>query len=299
MDLREKIMLSSGTSAVPLIVYPGKKLEYSEPLYDILSELKNRLATTNYIFVIGYAFRDDHIARLFRYAAKKNRKMVLFLISPSAFDVYKKELKYYKDEAFPKSFDSSFDSQSFNSPIPSKFETEKRVICLPYKIEKVLHLLKNRYLDNLLEAQRLIQQFRVRPEEHIRRDMLSHYVDCEYMDKVDQIIEEDIGWEEIIRKDGMWSFGISLRGMLNRLPSKDEDSKAHWNDCLTQAMGMLQFDRFVFIPTLGMQTVTFPPHIELRIGKVGTGLSSKQLAEFLRESIIPVLEGKLNFWKMH
>lgn len=42
-DTDETILLSSGMQAQPLILYPGKKLEYSEPAIDMLVELENQL----------------------------------------------------------------------------------------------------------------------------------------------------------------------------------------------------------------------------------------------------------------
>src|SRR5206468_5039752 len=78
-----QINIISGEKEVPLISYPGRKLEYFEPLFDLLEELKKRLNNSNlkYIFVIGYSFRDDHIRRLFQYAAEKNHEFILFLRS--------------------------------------------------------------------------------------------------------------------------------------------------------------------------------------------------------------------------
>jgi hypothetical protein len=62
-DVRIEIELSSGKSATPAIVYPGKKLEYSEPIFDTLVELKQQLRIARYIFIIGYSFKDEHITR--------------------------------------------------------------------------------------------------------------------------------------------------------------------------------------------------------------------------------------------
>ena len=80
-----QINIVSGEKEVPLISYPGRKLEYFEPLFDLLQELKKHLHDSNlkYIFVIGYSFRDDHIRRLFQYAAEKNCEFILFLATPS------------------------------------------------------------------------------------------------------------------------------------------------------------------------------------------------------------------------
>ena len=40
---QQTILLADGQAAVPYIVYPGRKFEYSEPLIDVVAELKNQL----------------------------------------------------------------------------------------------------------------------------------------------------------------------------------------------------------------------------------------------------------------
>jgi hypothetical protein len=80
-------------------------------------ELEKQLRTIEYAFVIGYSFKDPHLARLFQYAAKKNRKLVLFLVSPSAYQIYSDQLEYYEDERFPKGFTKKgFTSEGFTTP---------------------------------------------------------------------------------------------------------------------------------------------------------------------------------------
>jgi hypothetical protein len=56
-----QVNIITGEKEVPLISYPGRKLEYFEPLFDLLEELRKHLNDPNlkYIFVIGYSFRDD------------------------------------------------------------------------------------------------------------------------------------------------------------------------------------------------------------------------------------------------
>jgi SIR2-like domain len=80
-DLSEMIELSSGRAAIPAIVFPGKKLEYSEPVFDTLVELKRQLRVAGNVFIVGYSFKDEHITRLFQYAAKKNRKLIVILVN--------------------------------------------------------------------------------------------------------------------------------------------------------------------------------------------------------------------------
>jgi hypothetical protein len=49
---------------VPIIMYPGRKLEYIEPIFDMLREFKKQLNYARYVFVIGYSFKDDHLAKV-------------------------------------------------------------------------------------------------------------------------------------------------------------------------------------------------------------------------------------------
>ncbi len=95
-DATDTIPLSFGISAVPLILYPGRKLEYSDPVIDTLLELRKQLRSIECAFVIGYSFKDPHLTRLFQYAAKTNRKLVLFLISPSVYQIYHDQLRLYE-----------------------------------------------------------------------------------------------------------------------------------------------------------------------------------------------------------
>ena len=76
------IHLDSQQDAIPLILYPGRKFEYVEPIFDMLGELKRQLDHVKYAIVIGYSFKDDHLAKMFRYAAKRNPNLRVFLIGP-------------------------------------------------------------------------------------------------------------------------------------------------------------------------------------------------------------------------
>lgn len=183
----ESILTSSGITAVPFILYPGKKLEYSESGIDTLVELKKQLRHIRHVFVIGYSFKDEHITRLFQYAAKRNRKLVLFLISPSAYQIYDQELKFYQDERFIESFSRSQTSRSHTAPLPSNLQ--ERVICLPYKFGRILPRL-SKYLDNLIEAEKLDSEFMfadAQSDMSMWKKRLTHYLECEHMEKVEKI----------------------------------------------------------------------------------------------------------------
>jgi hypothetical protein len=290
-DDKGAIELASGKTAVPFILYPGKKLEYNDPFFDILYELRRLLRTIRCVIIAGYSFKDKHITRIFQYAAKRNRKFIMFLISPSAFEILESQLKYYDDEEFRKGYSTGFDPGGFTSPILSKL-AENRVISLPYKFEKVLPILKSRYINNLRDAESLEIQLKTTPEGSTWNKMIEGYINCEHLEKVEEIINR-IGWEKLAARDWRWLFGITLKALLNRLQSNEENSRNRWYSAFSGAAAGLHFDRFNFIPTLGF-TASTPNHIELRIGDVGHGIFSNHLSEYLEGSIVPILEDKIN-----
>jgi SIR2-like protein len=137
--------LNTNQDVVPLILYPGKKFEYIEPMFDMLLEFKRQLDYAKYVFVVGYSFKDDHLSKLFRYAAKRNPHMTIFLITPSSHDIYYHSLKRHGDAEFIHSYShESYSMLGYNTTQPTKLEGN--VICLPYKFENVIHLLNKQYL---------------------------------------------------------------------------------------------------------------------------------------------------------
>jgi hypothetical protein len=193
-----KVKLATGQELVPFIVYPGRKLEYNEPTIDLLVELRRQLKSIKYLFVVGYSFKDNHIAKIFKYAAKANPNLVLVLISPAAHEIYYFILKRHTDEEFRHGFMHENFSESFDTDLPSGLE--KRVIRLPYKFEKIVHLLKDKYLDNLKkgeECEELREEdLETTTDKQIAEsrwhECLIPYIECEYIDKVEEIIEKKI-----------------------------------------------------------------------------------------------------------
>ncbi len=59
----------------------------------MLLELKGELDHVNYAIIIGYSFKDDHFAKMFRYAARRNANLDVFLIGPDAHRIYHEILK--------------------------------------------------------------------------------------------------------------------------------------------------------------------------------------------------------------
>ena len=230
-DTREpQINIVSGEKEVPLISYPGRKLEYFEPLFDLLEELRKRLNDANlkYIFAIGYSFRDDHIRRLIQYAAEKNHEFILFLISPSAHQIYEDNLKNYKDIDFKHTYSDKF-SQRFNRVKTSSLSG--RVISLPYKIENIIDSLEDTYLVEMKRGQ---EQERIESEKDqnqvVRWDeCLKHFIACEYFDKVEEIVNKKMGgWDKLMNGDYvLYELGwkIIIKSLLNMMSLDRERSE--------------------------------------------------------------------------
>jgi hypothetical protein len=209
---------------VPLISYPGRKLEYFEPIFDLIDQLKNRLNNPNlkYIFAVGYSFRDDHIRRIVQYASEINRQFILFLISPSAHQIYQNNLQSYKDMDIVHSFTyTSFTEKSFNKARPSSLVG--RVICLPYKFEEITDSLYDVYLAELKKGIELevIESGKTEPQVAGWEECVKHFIDCEYFDKVNYIIEKRMGGLDRLMQDdpNLYELGwkIIIKLLLNTL----------------------------------------------------------------------------------
>jgi hypothetical protein len=278
----ENITLSSGVPMVPFIVYPGKKLEYSESAIDTLTELNKQLRNIKYVFVVGYSFKDEHITRLFQYAAKRNTELTLYLVSPSAYQIYEEELKFYRDGLFIENF-SHPETSGSNTPSPLHSHLQGRVICLPYKFGKLLPKL-SKYLENLVEAQKLDSDF-IFAEPH--QDMLRwkkrmmHYLDCEHMEKVEKILDEEINWDKLVSEDWKFSFSLSITGLLNRLPMMLNQAKGlekKWKDYFDKVSEIFSVNKFIFVPEVGHGNTTIPHRITLEFNTPSGKIQSYHLS---------------------
>jgi hypothetical protein len=128
------VTLYTGETAQNLMSYPAQKLGLEEPFLDMLGRVKHILAdeTTRFLVVVGYSFRDDHITRLILDAAARNRNLTVLLVDPEAGSISKKRLVFLGRA-----------EQRVATYI------RNRVVCLPYKFEKLFPFLKSHYLEHL------------------------------------------------------------------------------------------------------------------------------------------------------
>ena len=177
MTEKSKITLISGEKAENLMLYPMQKWDFPEPLLELLVETKRLLesGTCKFLIVVGYSFRDYHIRRILWDVARKNKDLHIILIGPKAYQIYFEKLKYYDE----------------SNTIPSSLDG--KVICLPYKFEKVFPHLKNYYLTNLrvgLSCETTQHQTEIQGNKVNWENCLNNLVNAEYTDKVEKLLEK-------------------------------------------------------------------------------------------------------------
>jgi hypothetical protein len=184
-------------------------------MLELLVELKRKLDVANYVFVVGYSFRDEHIRRLFWDAANRNRKLVVLLIGPHALETYESKLKWYDQE-----------SPSEDSPIPSSLEG--RVVILPYKFEDVLPKLKNNFLLDLRNGQNAEREARgaeIRGQPASQWQVaIWYFAVCEYTSKVMQLLPK-VDWQALV-----WSTKVdtSFRMLISAICQGDDNLADFW-----------------------------------------------------------------------
>lgn len=152
-----KLGLYGGRSAENLVLYPIQKWDYAEPFLELLIRTIRVLESDSckFLVVVGYSFRDDYIIRILWDVAKKNPELRLIFIDPRAYDIYLEKLKYYEDRSTPSSLNG-------------------KVICLPYRFERILPELKNNFLAGLKYGLHLKNV----QDENERKGMPSEYTLC-------------------------------------------------------------------------------------------------------------------------
>lgn len=186
----EKIKLLYGESAETVLIYPVRKWDYIEPMFEMISILKQKLKNADLAIVVGYSFRDNHIRDLFWDAARENKNLLVFLIGPSSFRIYK-------------------DTLAYNHKTNTESALKGRVICLPYKFEDILPSFKHKYYNNYRLYIRENQANRMQEIQtgYANWKMcLNHLAECEYVEKFEEIFErhKDDDWV-LESPGGLWA----------------------------------------------------------------------------------------------
>jgi hypothetical protein len=128
-----------------------------------------------------------------------------------------------------------------------------RVIPLPYKFAKIFPFLKEyteklelaRKRDRELaeakgEAQYMIQEW---------RECLKLYVDCEYMTRASEIVE-NVHIENLIQENWSYIFEITFRGILNAIACDDVLVTTQWNGYWLAVCELFAAGKFFFHPMI-------------------------------------------------
>ena len=242
MTETSKIQLITGERADNLMLYPMQKWDYAEPLLELLVHIKQLLESEKckFLIVVGYSFRDDHIKKILWDAARKNRELHLVLIDLKAYQIYSQKLKYY----------------DVQSRIPSSLDG--RVVCLPYKFEKVLPYIKNHYLKNLREGLSNMyaqQQVEIRGEKAFWMSCLRSFVNAEYTEKVEDLRNRINAIE--LERDWQLSLELPLKMAFNLLSNNQEQKANQYLKNLNMLLYVMMIER------INANLMRDPPVIEI------------------------------------
>ncbi|MGB0025422.1 MAG: hypothetical protein WBP64_01150 [Nitrososphaeraceae archaeon] len=252
IPIDEKVQNTGGQDIVPLVLYPGRKFEFFGPLFDNLAHLTMALKAVKRAIVVGYSFKDPHIAKIFDLSAKENKDLILFLVSPSACKIYENKLEVIEDPEFNHGFTyRGFNDKHFDTQIPSNLEA--RVISLPYKFARIFPYLKG-YSEKLELARKNEKELtETKQEAHSRiqewRDCLKLYVECEYMARALKIVQE-VSLDVLISDDWSSIFEITFQGLLNALSCNDPLMIIEWKQNLLKISELFAADKFSFDPMI-------------------------------------------------
>lgn len=194
-----------GEDVEPLLLYPGQKSEYVEPLTELQLMFKDRLLQrkgVKILIIVGYSFRDAYIIHMLWDAARANKDLHIVLIDPNALQHFNSRLKFIEK-----------DEQSLS-------RLHDRVVCLPYPFGTIIHRLKNHYLSNL----RSIIRSEIMNTENERLGITPDWeiflrlcIDSEFFMKMEYVLENKIRkeWDALQFASLSQKFLYEVKAMLH------------------------------------------------------------------------------------
>jgi len=154
------VILIDGTPAVPLMMYPAQKWEYERPFFEILGMFSRTLedSSSDWMVVVGYSFRDEHLNRVFRDAFSRNPFLKMVLISPHAEQLYTNTLT-------APAFGWKIEPGSTRSVLPES-PLSGRVVRIPFAYEQVLDDFAREGFASVRQAFALYQDARQEAEKN-------------------------------------------------------------------------------------------------------------------------------------
>ncbi|MCG3134743.1 MAG: hypothetical protein HMLKMBBP_02104 [Planctomycetes bacterium] len=167
---QSRVRIVQGGESESLMLFPVRKWAYSEPMVGLLFEFKRVLEaeSTRVLVVAGYSFRDDHVKVAIRDAVRNNRRLEIVLLDPDAFGIKRRLLAPCGQDSWPEAM-------------------EPRILCLPYRFERLLPELKHRLLRSLLSGLDADEQERrhlaERGTKNSPESAMAHFADCQHVSR--------------------------------------------------------------------------------------------------------------------
>ena len=176
IDSTEKVKTVFGEDLEPLILYPIRKWEYVEPLFELISDAKEVMLSedSKYVIVIGYSFRDDHIRDMFFDIFRDRNDIYCFLIDPDAYQIYENKIKYY----------------NYENKILSSMAG--RVICIPAVVDNELKSIYSKKIEPMIwTIEEIERQRKITATGHDaqRDNIILSLARLNYIDKLEEILE--------------------------------------------------------------------------------------------------------------
>ena len=270
------IRLITGERAESLMLYPMQKMGYEEPLLDLLTRFTNALHGCKVLVVVGYSFRDAHLQRILLDAARSNSDLTILLVDPKAARIYQERLKYFDR----------------NSQIRSSLDG--RVVCLPYKFEDVLPLLKNHYLNYLRVGLSHLSTCTSNERLGIKTNWLEcllPLLNAEHTEKVEALLQEGKISRSEIGEQWQIDVELNLKLALNLAANARTTEAKRYLATLRQVLYTLMHDRLGVEPARigsGKVGITFVFGMVIQTGG-SSHISKSTLELFLKEQYEYVL----------
>lgn len=263
------IRLFTGETAESLMLYPMQKFDYAEPLLELLMMFKSLLLTCKYLIVVGYSFRDEHIRQVVLDAASRNRQLTMLLVDPVARQIYESKLRHFDSRA---QIESSLSG---------------RVVCLPYRFERVFPFIKDHYLSNLrqgLNAESNFTNMELRGESGITWETcLRPLASAEYSDKVLELLSNRIS-QSRLENDWQLYIEFAAKTYLNLEANGQTEAAAKHGFMLKGFLRRLVLENALIQLPMGENTSQFT--LTFNVIMDGSGgraeISTGSLSQFLK-----------------
>jgi hypothetical protein len=130
----------SGEVAYPLMMYPAQKLNDSTVFLSLHTQHHRSLRNYEWVVVVGFSFRDEHINKVFQEAARDRPQLNIVLISPAAQATYETAIHDIGAR-------QDLSGETLGSPL-----FQNRVVRIPFRYEYVLQDFADEWFSGIQTA---------------------------------------------------------------------------------------------------------------------------------------------------